>query len=97
VVDRAFASAGIRPDIAVETGEREATIPLVIAGAGISFLPQPQAEEAARRGAVIAGLSPPLRRTIGFVYRRRPLSPAALAFLEIAREGHPEPRPRSRW
>jgi DNA-binding transcriptional LysR family regulator len=85
LVDDALAAAGITPLVAVETAHREAILPLVLAGAGTSFLPAPLAEEAARDGAVVSPLSPPLRRRIGFVHRPGPLSPAAGAFLALAR------------
>jgi DNA-binding transcriptional LysR family regulator len=87
LVDDALASARIVPFIAVETAQREAILPLVLAGAGTSFLPAPLAAEAAERGAVVASLQPVLRRRIGFVHRRGPLSPAAVAFLRLAGDG----------
>ena len=86
LVDAALASAGIEARVAVEISHREAILPLVLAGAGTSFLPEPLAEEAARRGAVVARLDPPLARTIGLVHRNAPLSPAARAFADLARE-----------
>jgi hypothetical protein len=42
------------------------------------------AAEAAERGAVVAALDPPMRRTIGLVHRPGVLSPAADAFLALA-------------
>jgi DNA-binding transcriptional LysR family regulator len=85
LVDEALASADIRTRIAVETDQREAILPLVLGGAGTTFLPAPLAAEAGRRGATIASLDPPLVRRIGIVHRSGPLSPAARAFLELAR------------
>lgn len=83
VIDEAFAEAGVEPEIAVETDEREAVIPLVLADAGISIVPTSLA--AAPRGASLVRLSPPLRRSIGLVHRDGPLSPAAREFLAISR------------
>jgi LysR family carnitine catabolism transcriptional activator len=83
LVDRVLASEAIEPQIAVETEQREAILPLVLAGAGTCFLPRPLAEDAARRGAVVAELDPPLRRAIGLVHRAGVLSPAAHAFVEM--------------
>ena len=74
------------PFVAVETESRQALIPLVLAGAGISFLPRALAEGAARQGLVIAELDPPLRREIRLVTRPDPLSPAAQAFAALARD-----------
>jgi LysR family transcriptional regulator, carnitine catabolism transcriptional activator len=85
LVERALARASVAPVVAVETGQREALLPLVLAGAGTALLPRPLAEEAARRGAVVGELRPPLRRTVGLLYRRAQLSPAARAFVEVAR------------
>ena len=86
LVEAALGGAGIEPTVAVEISHREAIIPLVVAGAGTSFLPQPLAEEAARRGAVVTRLDPPLSRTIGLVHRNAPLSPAARAFAALTRQ-----------
>jgi hypothetical protein len=58
---------------------------LVLAGAGTSFLPAGQAKSLGARGAVVARLVPTLTRTIGLVHRPSPLTPAARAFVELAR------------
>jgi DNA-binding transcriptional LysR family regulator len=84
LLDAALAAAGASPRIAVETDQREALIPLVLAGAGASILPSPMAEGAARQGAVVAPLEPPLRRELAVVHREAPLSPAAAAFVAMA-------------
>lgn len=84
LIDQAFAGVALRPTIAVETDQREAILPLVLAGAGTCVLPGPLARRAAEQGAVITGFDPPLRRRIGLVRRRGPLSPAATAFLGLA-------------
>ena len=85
LVDRALASAGVEPLVAVETSQREAIAPLVLSGAGTSFLPARLAEPLAKQGAVVARLVPTLTRTIGLVHRPSPLTPAARAFVERAR------------
>jgi LysR family carnitine catabolism transcriptional activator len=84
-IDAAFTAADASPIVAVETDQREAIVPLVLANAGAGILPRPMAEAAAALGAVTVPLSPPLRRSVGLVWRRGPLSPAARAFLDIAR------------
>lgn len=89
LVDEALASARVEPHIVVETGHREALLPLVLAGAGTTFLPAPLAGEAARQGAVVASLDPPLHRRIGLIHRRGPLSPAATAFMTLALQTPP--------
>jgi LysR family transcriptional regulator, carnitine catabolism transcriptional activator len=85
LLDRALATAGVEPLIAVETSQREAIAPLVLAGAGTSFLPAALAKSLGAQGAVVARLVPTLTRTIGLVHRPAPLSPAARAFVELAR------------
>jgi DNA-binding transcriptional LysR family regulator len=100
LIDAAFAAIDDAPLIAVETDQREAIVPLVVAGAGASVLPRPQAEAAALFGATTVPLSPRLVRSVGLIWRDGPLSPAALAFLEAGAPVSPRPRdpdrPRAR-
>lgn len=84
LVDAAFASAGLSVLVAVETAQRETILPLVLAGAGTTFLPAALATDAASRGAVIAPVEPCLRREIGLVHRTGTLAPAAAAFVSLA-------------
>jgi DNA-binding transcriptional LysR family regulator len=84
MLDRALGDLGITPEIAVETDQREAIVPLVLAGAGAAIVPKPMATVAQRQGAVVATLRPALWREIGLVHRAAPLSPAARAFIAIA-------------
>jgi DNA-binding transcriptional LysR family regulator len=83
LIEHALAGATVAPSIAVETGNREALLPLVLSGAGTCFLPAPQARRAAELGAVVIGLDPPVRRRVGMIHRRAPLSPAAAAFIAL--------------
>ncbi len=85
LVDAAFADAGITPTIAVQTEQREGILPLVHAGAGATIVPGSVAETASGDGVVIAGLVPGIRREIGLIHRAGPISPAARAFVEVAR------------
>jgi LysR family transcriptional regulator, carnitine catabolism transcriptional activator len=85
LLDRALAAADVAPFIAVETSQREAIGPLVLSGAGTSFLPRALADALVPNGVVVARLVPALTRTIGFLHRASPLSPAARAFVELAR------------
>jgi DNA-binding transcriptional LysR family regulator len=84
LINRAFQDAGIEPVIAVETGQREAVVPLVVAGAGTSFLPARLADAYRPLGVVVVDLDPPLTRKIGMVRRNGPLSPAAVEFADMA-------------
>ena len=84
------------PRIGVVTEHREAIVPLVMAGAGAGVLPEPLARAAEALGAVVAPLSPPLRRSVVLVRRAGPRSPAARSFralaLDHANLAPPEPR-----
>ncbi len=68
------------PQIGVQTGAREAIVPLVLAGAGAALLPAPLAREARRRGAEVRSATPQITRTVGLVHRGVPLSAAASEF-----------------
>lgn len=80
----ALAAADVVPDVAVETAQRDALIPLVLAGAGTTFLPTQLAEQARQLGAVVRRTTPRLRRTIVLVHRRDALGPAGRRFIELA-------------
>jgi DNA-binding transcriptional LysR family regulator len=83
-VDIAMADAGVRPDVGVETAQRDALIPLVLAGAGTTFLPDTLARAAGRLGATVRPTRPRLRRTIALVHRPGDPGPAAARFLALA-------------
>jgi LysR family transcriptional regulator, carnitine catabolism transcriptional activator len=87
LLDRALAAASVAPIVAVEISQREAIAPLVLSGAGTSFLPRSMAETLGAQGAVVARLVPALTRTIGLLHRAHPLTPSARAFVELARAG----------
>jgi DNA-binding transcriptional LysR family regulator len=84
LLDEAVTAAGVEPVLAVELSQRDAIVPLVLAGAGHALLPAPLADDAAARGAVIARLDPPITRVIALLHRSGTLSPAAHAFLRVA-------------
>jgi DNA-binding transcriptional LysR family regulator len=81
LLELALAGADTPLRVAVETPHRAALVPLVLAGAGVTLLPRSMAEDAARQGARIAALDPPVVRRVQLVWRREPLSPAARAFV----------------
>jgi LysR family transcriptional regulator, carnitine catabolism transcriptional activator len=80
----ALSRAGISPLIAVETSQREAILPLVLAGAGAAVMPEALADLAAAQGGVLARFEPPLLRELAIVHRAGSLTPAAAAFLAVA-------------
>jgi DNA-binding transcriptional LysR family regulator len=86
LAERAFAASGSEIPIAVETSQRGAIAPLVLEGAGFALLPRGIAESLVAQGAVVARIAPALTRSIGIVHRASPLTPAARAFVELARE-----------
>lgn len=71
-------------EIAVELNQREAILPLVLAGAGASLLPAALAEQAAARGATVRPMRPSVTRRVGLLHRAGDLSPAAAAFVAMA-------------
>jgi len=84
LLDEAFAAAGVEVEVVVVTAQREALLPLVLAGAGATLLPEPIAQTAAARGAVIVRPSPAIRRTVVLAHRHGSLSPAASAFAKLS-------------
>lgn len=83
-LEDAFAEAGVEPRIAVVAEQREAILPLVLAGAGATLYPRPLAEQAAALGAKVVSLRPRLTRPVHLFHRAGPLSPAAAAFRALA-------------
>ncbi|WP_318199681.1 LysR family transcriptional regulator [Streptomyces sp. SCL15-4] len=75
---------GVRPRITVEVAHREMVIPLVLAGAGMSFVAGRAARWAAGQGARVCRLDPPLRQPYGLAYVPGRLSPAARALAGLA-------------
>jgi DNA-binding transcriptional LysR family regulator len=84
VVIAALTALGIDPFVGVEVESREAVVPLVLAGAGVGFVPTAQAESARAQGATATRTTPPLVRKIGLLHRPGRLSPAASAFLALS-------------
>lgn len=83
LVETAFAAAGVAPWVVVETAQREAIVPLVLAGAGASVLPESLAGDAVRRGATMLRAEPPITRSLALVHPTDDLSPAADRFLQM--------------
>ena len=81
---RAFDRDGVRPVVAIETSQREAVLPLVLAGAGTAVMPEALAALAAAQGAIPVPFDPPLTRDLAIVRRPGTPTPAAVAFLAVA-------------
>lgn len=92
IIQEACRRAGFAPAIAARSGQIDFIVALVSAGLGVAFLPRVKAEEERHAGVALV----PLRdaRTdweMGLVWRRGGyLSPAAQAWLALAREMHPD-------
>jgi len=84
LLDAVFVESGLAATIAVETDQREAIIPLVLAGAGAALLPRAMAVAARLQGAGVVALRPRLWRDLVLVHRPGKLSPAARAFCDLA-------------
>ncbi|HEU0256572.1 MAG TPA: LysR family transcriptional regulator [Microbacteriaceae bacterium] len=81
LLEEALRTLGVTPRIAVETPHRDAIIPLVLAGAGATLLPETHAEDARAQGALIRATDPPVTRHVALLHRTGEPSPAATAFL----------------
>ena len=79
-----FAAAGAEPRIAVVTAQRDAILPLVLAGAGAALVPEAIAVVAGALGATVARPEPAVERGIALFHRAGPLAPAAERFVELA-------------
>lgn len=70
--------------VAIRCAHRQAIWELVMKGAGATFLPEQLARRVLRR-VELRATDPEVLRRVGVVYRPGHLSPAAAAFLEVAR------------
>jgi len=84
LLDEGFAAAGAVPRIAVVTAQRDAMLPLVLAGAGAALVPEPIAAVAGALGATVARPEPTVDRSLAMIHRSGPLAPAAARFIELA-------------
>jgi LysR family carnitine catabolism transcriptional activator len=84
LLDEGFTAAGANPHVVVVTAQRDAILPLVLAGAGAALVPEPIAAVAAALGATVVRPTPPVERRIALIHRRGPLAPAAARFVELA-------------
>jgi DNA-binding transcriptional LysR family regulator len=84
LLDDLLARHGAVATVVVETAQREALLPLVLAGAGAALVPDALAEAGRRLGCVVAPLDPPVGRPVSLVRRDASLTPAAGAFRALA-------------
>ncbi len=84
LLEEGFAAVQRTPSVAVVTAQRDAIVPLVIAGAGAALVPESVAHTASGLGAIVARPEPPIERAIVLIHRIGPLSPAADRFTAMA-------------
>jgi DNA-binding transcriptional LysR family regulator len=83
----ALAPADRLPTVAVVTAQRDAIVPLVVAGAGAALVPASLAATAQASGAVLARPDPPIVRGLALIHRSGPVSPAATRFVALVNQG----------
>jgi len=84
LLDQQFEALGHQPTLAVISAQREAILPLVVAGAGAALVPQALALIAEKLGAIVTRPRPPAVRDLVLVHRPGTLAPAASRFVELA-------------
>ena len=84
LLDERLGSVHLQPRLAVVTAQRDAILPLVLAGAGAALVPESMALVAEQLGATVARPEPPAVRELALVHRAGALSPAATRFAELA-------------
>lgn len=87
LLERQFETLGLQPTLAVVSAQREAILPLVVAGAGAALVPEAMARIAEQLGADVLRAHPPAVRELVLVHRAGQLSPAAERFVELS-PGH---------
>lgn len=83
VIEDVVASLELHPRVSVQTAHQASIVPLVLAGAGATLLPESMAAGAAREGATVLPLRPKVVRAGRLFWRPGPLSPAAARFVEL--------------
>ncbi|HTU97660.1 MAG TPA: LysR family transcriptional regulator [Solirubrobacteraceae bacterium] len=84
--------AGFEPKVTLESNESQRIRRLVARGLGVAILPRSDAERPGAEVAVARLVEPSLRRDITLAWRDgRRLTPAAAAFLDLARETFADP------
>ena len=84
LTDAIYAELEVTPRHVIDTTQRDALVPLVLSGTGVTFVADALARDAERHGAVLARPTSDAVRTFGFVYRPENLSAALAAFLRLA-------------
>ncbi len=91
LITRVLGEVGVTPRFTVETAHRDMLLPLVVGGVGAALVPSGTAADARARGAVVCRIDPPVTRAVVLLHRPDGLTPAAVAFVEIAADFIAEP------
>ena len=83
LLEAALGQEGLRPPVAIETSQREAVLPLVLAGACAAVMPEAIAVLATAQRAVTVPFDPPMMRDLVIVRQPGSPTPAAVAFLAV--------------
>jgi DNA-binding transcriptional LysR family regulator len=83
LLDERLGSVDLQPKLAVVTAQRDAILPLVLAGAGAALVPESMALVAEQLGAIVARPEPQAVRKLALVHRAGALSPAATRFADL--------------
>ena len=86
LLDDALRKSAAKAVVVVEAAQREALLPLIVAGAGVGLLPRPLAETAATLGCVVVEPRPKVSRAVALVHHDGSLTPAAQRFVQLAAE-----------
>ncbi len=89
LLDDALTKVAVTARVVVEVAQREALLPLIVAGAGAGLLPSPLARIAATLGCTVAESRPRVSRTVALVHREGPLTPGARSFVQLAVDRRP--------
>ncbi|MBO9521505.1 MAG: LysR family transcriptional regulator [Nocardioidaceae bacterium] len=84
IIDEAGAGEGIR----VEARSAHALVELVLSGVGAALLIEPHAQNAAKGGAHLVPLEPPLVHRVGVALAETDPAPAAAAFTSLVVQSH---------
>ncbi len=84
LLDDAMRRSAADAVVAVEAAQREALLPLIVAGAGAGLLPGPLAEIARTLGCVVVEPHPKVSHAVALIHREGPVTPAAQRFVELA-------------
>jgi LysR family transcriptional regulator, carnitine catabolism transcriptional activator len=86
MLDDSLRRSAVTATVMVEAAQREALLPLIVAGAGAGLLPRPLADVARTLGCVVVEPHPKVSRAVALIHRNGPLTSAASRFVELALE-----------